>query len=59
MILLESLPPSDEGAAELRPTIWKLLLRLHVVPPQAAGGIHPLMKADTYLNLTQVAGLWY
>lgn len=51
LILLESLPTNPEAAAAIRPLVWKLLLRLHVLPASSKGGIHPLMVAETYVNL--------
>ncbi|GAA5894181.1 hypothetical protein JCM8208_002370 [Rhodotorula glutinis] len=49
-ILLDSLPVGDEGDS-LRPLLWKLLLQLHAVPHPPAGDLHPLLDAQTYLDL--------
>lgn len=54
LILLESLPQAPAEAAAIRPLVWKLLLRLHEVPKDTRGDVHPLLNADTYGSLTCV-----
>ncbi|GJN88546.1 hypothetical protein Rhopal_001512-T1 [Rhodotorula paludigena] len=49
-ILLDSLPQGDEGAS-IRPRVWTLLLGLNVLPAAQAGGMHPLLDAETYQDL--------
>ncbi|KAK4702910.1 cell cycle arrest protein BUB2, partial [Phenoliferia sp. Uapishka_3] len=45
LILLESIPQAPHEAAIIRPLAWKLLLRLHLPPPDDFGvpDIHPLL----------------
>ncbi|GAA5848636.1 hypothetical protein JCM8547_004581 [Rhodosporidiobolus lusitaniae] len=50
LILLEGLPPGEEGA-QLRPLIWRLLLHLHVLPAHHEGDVHPLLESQTYHDL--------
>ncbi|GAA6062349.1 hypothetical protein JCM10212_005691 [Sporobolomyces blumeae] len=52
LILLENLPPGQAGD-QVRSRVWKLLLHLHDIPPSAPfdASIHPLLDAETYLNL--------
>lgn len=52
LILLESLPQDPEEAARVRPVVWKLLLRLNVLPAEAEDEPHPLMDSRAYLDLT-------
>ncbi|GAA5912420.1 hypothetical protein JCM6882_005507 [Rhodosporidiobolus microsporus] len=49
LILLEPLPEGDESA-RLRPSIWRFLLHLHILPSNA-GDVHPLLDAETYQDL--------
>lgn len=52
LILLESLPSDPQEAERVRPLVWKLLLRLNVIPTGCEDGVHPLMDSHTYLDLT-------
>lgn len=52
LLLLENLPGGHEGQL-LRPRIWRLLLRLHVLTADeaATGTLHPLLDANAYQEL--------
>lgn len=50
IILLESLPANPTESQLIRPLVWKLLLRLHVVTT-LEGDVHPLLKADRFYDL--------
>ncbi|ORY58694.1 rab-GTPase-TBC domain-domain-containing protein [Leucosporidium creatinivorum] len=51
LILLESLPKHPAQAASIRPLVWKLLLRLNLLPQDVHHDIHPLLDSQTYLDL--------